>query len=129
MLTPERITELKAVYRDGLLDDTLPFWLNHAIDREQGGYLNCLDRDGTVITADKPMWAHGRFVWLLSTLYHTVEPRAQWLDAAKHGIDFIRKYGFDDDGRMFFSVTRDGRRLRKRRYIFTETFGMIALAA
>jgi N-acylglucosamine 2-epimerase len=48
---------------------------------------------------------------------------------AKHGIDFIRRYGFDNDGRMFFQVTRDGRPIRKRRYLFTETFGVAALAA
>src|SRR5262249_51488828 len=33
------------------------------------------------------------------------------------------------DGRMFFSVTRDGRPLRKRRYLFSEAFAVIALAA
>ncbi|MCH8158020.1 MAG: AGE family epimerase/isomerase, partial [Nitrospinae bacterium] len=47
---------------------------------------------------------------------------------ARHGIDFLRKHGFDDDGRMFYAVTRDGRPLRKRRYLFTETFAAIGLA-
>lgn len=36
--------------------------------------------------------------------------------------------GFDRDGRMFFAVTGDGHPLRKRRYLFTETFGVIGLA-
>jgi len=39
-----------------------------------------------------------------------------------------RNTAFDTDGRMFFLVTRDGRPLRKRRYIFSETFGVIAFA-
>ncbi len=30
---------------------------------------------------------------------------------------------------MFFQVTREGRPVRKRRYIFSETFATIALAA
>ena len=30
---------------------------------------------------------------------------------------------------MFFHVTRDGRPVRKRRYVFTETFAVAALAA
>ncbi len=121
--------ELIAVYRDGLLEDTLPFWLGHAIDSRHGGFLFSLDRDGSVVDTDKSMWAHGRFVWLLSTLFDTVQRRPEWLDAARHGLDFIRQHGFDDDGRMFFQVTRDGRPLRKRRYLFTETFATIALAA
>jgi len=128
-MTPERIDELIAVYRDGLLRDTLPFWIDHCVDRECGGFLFCLDRDGTVIDTDKGMWQHGRFVWMLSTLCNTVERRGEWLELAAHGVDFIRRHGFDEDGRMFFLVTRDGRPLRKRRYVFTETFAAAGLAA
>ncbi|MDP6775580.1 MAG: AGE family epimerase/isomerase [Candidatus Latescibacteria bacterium] len=129
MLTNDRLSELSAVYRDGLLDSVIPFWLANAIDRECGGYLNCLDQDGTALSTDKPMWAHGRFIWMLSTLYSTVEERPEWLEAAEHGVRFLREHAFDSDGRMFFSTTRDGKPLRKRRYIFTETFGLVALAA
>ena len=112
-----------------MLEDTLPFWLKHSIDREHGGFLFCLDRDGSVLCTDKGMWAQCRFVWLLAALYNYVEHRPQWLELAKHGIDFICKHGFDSDGRMFFRVTRDGSPLRKRRYLATESFGTIALAA
>ncbi len=128
-MTEQRIDDLIAVYRDGLLHDTLPFWINHCVDREQGGFMFALDRDGALIDTDKGMWQHGRFTWLLATLYSQVEPREEWLELATHGLDFIRRYGFDDDGRMFFHVTREGRPVRKRRYIFTETFGVAALAA
>ncbi|MGC8879556.1 MAG: AGE family epimerase/isomerase [Anaerolineae bacterium] len=129
LTTPEGRQELIRIYRDGLLYDTLPFWINHCVDREYGGFMFCLNRDGTVIDTDKGMWTQGRFTWLLSTLYAEVEPRPEWLELAKHGIDFIRRYGFDTDGRMFFHVTRDGRPVRKRRYVFTETFAVSALAA
>ena len=60
----ERIEELIKFHRDGLLNDTVPFWMKHTIDRECGGYLNHLDRDGTVINTDKPVWLLGRFAWL-----------------------------------------------------------------
>ena len=128
-MTPQQIDELIACYRDGLLNDTLPFWTHHAVDREFGGFMFCLDRDGSLLDTDKGLWAHGRFTWLLSTLYATVEPRREWLDLATHGVEFIRRCGFDDDGRMFFIVTREGRPVRKRRYVFTETFTCIALSA
>ncbi len=128
-MTPERIEELIAVYRDGLLEDTLPFWMRHCVDREQGGFFFCLDRDGRVVDTDKGMWQHGRFTWLLSTLYNSVEPREEWLELARHGVDFLRRHGFGSDGRMYFQVTREGAPLRKRRYVFTEAFAAIALAA
>lgn len=129
MLTLQRMDELIAVYRNGLLGDTLPFWIDHCVDREQGGFMFCLDRDGTLIDTDKGMWQQARFVWMLSTLYNTVGKRDEWLDLAAHGVAFIRRHGFDDDGRMWFHVTRDGRPVRKRRYIFTETFAAAALGA
>ncbi len=129
IVNSEGRNELLAIYRDGLLQDTLPFWINHCVDREYGGFMFALDRDGSVLDTDKGMWQQGRFTWMLANLYNSVEPREEWLELAKHGVDFIRKYGFDENGRMFFQVTRDGRPVRKRRYLFTETFGVVALAA
>ncbi|MCH5373180.1 MAG: AGE family epimerase/isomerase, partial [Planctomycetes bacterium] len=126
---PERVAQLISVYRDGLLRDTLPFWLNHALDGQYGGYLSALDRQGNVLDTDKSIWIQGRFAWLLSTLYVQLERRAEWLQAARSGIEFLLKHGFDSDGRMFFQVTRDGRPLRKRRYVFSEMFTVMALAA
>jgi len=125
----KRVEELITIYRDGLLQDTLPFWINHSVDKECGGFTFCLDRDGNIIDTDKGMWQTCRFTWLLATLYNTVEQKPEWLALAKHGIDFIQKYGFDDDGRMFFLVDRQGKAVRKRRYVSTETFAAIAFAA
>lgn len=118
-----------SVYRDGLLEDTLPFWIPRAIDREYGGYITSLDQDGTILQTDKSVWFQGRFAWLLATLYASVEPRAEWLELARHGIDFLQRHCFDSDGRMFFWVTREGKPLRKRRYQYSEVFAIMALAA
>jgi N-acylglucosamine 2-epimerase len=124
----ERTDALRQHYRACLLDDVTPFWLQHSLDRECGGYLTCLDRDGSVFNTDKSMWFQARGTWLFSRLYNALEPREEWLDAAKCGFDFLMRHGFDADGRMFFTTTRDGRPLRKRRYLYTETFGVIACA-
>jgi N-acylglucosamine 2-epimerase len=124
-----RKKELIDIYSKGLLEDTLPFWLDRSVDKECGGFLTALGRDGRLLDTDKSMWVQGRFSWLLATLYNTVEKRQEWLDAARHGVEFISKYGFDTDGRMFFRVTREGVGLLKRRYLFTEFFAVIAFAA
>jgi N-acylglucosamine 2-epimerase len=120
---------LEGTYRSGLLDDTLPFWFPRCLDREHGGFLHCLDSDGSLIDTDKSVWAQGRMSWMLLTLYLTHEPRPEWLAWAKSGLDFIEQHCFDADGRMFFQVTRQGLPLRKRRYAFSESFAAIALAA
>ena len=127
--TESELSELREFYRASLLEDTLPFWMPEIIDEEFGGYLAARDRDGSLIDDDKSVWVQGRFAWMLATLYNTVEERPEWLAGAKSGVDFLRDHCFDDDDRMFFLVTRDGKPLRKRRYFFSEAFAIMAFAA
>lgn len=126
---PEGRRQLLHGYRNGLLHDTLPFWFPRAVDVEHGGFLHCVDRDGTLVDTDKSVWAQGRMSWMLLTLYNTVERRPEWLAWAKSGLDFLQRHGFDTDGRMFFHVTREGQPIRQRRYAYSEAFAAIAHAA
>lgn len=123
------LTTYRDRYRDDLLLDTLPFWLDHGIDPDHGGVFTSLGRDGSVICTDKAIWPQGRFAWLLATLHQTVEPRQEWLDAALSCLTFLERHATDSDGRMFFLVTKDGRPLRKRRYVYSEAFAAMAYAA
>ncbi len=120
--------DIAGFYLRNLLEDVVPFWTEHSIDEECGGYFTYLDRDGWIFCTDKPVWLQGRIVWLFSRLYNEVEKRPQWLDIARRGLDFLMKYCFDADGRMFFLVTREGKPVRKRRYLFSEAFAVMALA-
>jgi N-acylglucosamine 2-epimerase len=120
---------LAAIYREALLGDVIPFWLRHGMDPEHGGIMTALDRDGTVIDTDKSVWFQGRAAWMFATLYNTVEQRAEWLDAARSCVEFIRRHCFAPDGKMYFTVTQEGRPLRMRRYVFSESFAAIAFAA
>lgn len=123
------LTELFEFYKTQLLTDTLPFWFPRSFDEIHGGFLFMRDQDGSLIDDDKAVWIQGRATWLLSTLYNTIEPKEEWLKGAKLGYDFLNKHCFDEDGQMFFHVTRDGKPIRKRRYFFSETFYVIAAAA
>ena len=116
-------------YHDRLLNDCIPFWMNSdLIDREYGGYLTNVDREGKCYNEDKSVWFQGRCLWTFSTLCRMYGMRDEWMDAAKIGKDFLEKYCTDTDGRMFFTVTRDGKPLRKRRYMFSESFYVISMA-
>ena len=123
------LTRLAGFYRRTLLDDVIPFWLRHGLDRRHGGYFTALDRDGTVVDTDKAVWFQGRGAWMFATLFNTVEPRRAWLEAARLGIDFLRRRCFAPNGKLYFTVTREGRPLRMRRYVFSECFAAIAFAA
>ena len=118
-----------SIYRNGLLENIIPFWLKYSIDKDYGGFMTSLDEDGTIIDTDKGVWQQGRFTWMLATLYNEVDKKAEWLDLALHGARFLEKYCMDNDGRMFFIVDRKGNPIRKRRYVFSETFASIAFSA
>ena len=127
--TPESRLKLAAFYQDALLNNVIPFWIGHGLDREYGGMLTALDRDGSLLDTDKSVWFQGRAGWMFATLYNTIERRAEWLEAARSCIEFSRRYCFAPDGKMYFSVTREGRPLRMRRYVYSESFAAVANAA
>jgi N-acylglucosamine 2-epimerase len=103
------------------------FWLEHSLDREHGGYFNCLDQDGTVYDTTKHMWLQSRMVWMFSRLYNSLEQRPEWLDAARLGLEFIREHGKTPEGRVYFSLTADGRPVALQRKLFSECFYSMAL--
>lgn len=129
MISKEYIEELYEFYKHQLLEDTVPFWFPKSYDYEFGGFLLMRDHDGSLLDDDKAVWIQGRATWLLSVLYNTVEKKQEWLDGAKLGYDFLVNHCFDDDGKMFFHVNREGKPIRKRRYFFSETFAVIAFSA
>ncbi len=126
------LDRLRDTYREGLLQDVLPFWLRHGLDTQWGGIMTSLDRQGAVLDTDKSVWQQGRFAWLLGELYnHPLlqdhPQRGDWLQVAEENLRFLTRHCFDvQDGRMWFQVTRDGQPIRKRRYAFTESFAAIA---
>lgn len=112
---------------DDLWGSVVPFWMEHSLDREHGGYLNCLDRDGAPFDDKKHVWLQGRQVWMLSKLFaETGEERH--LDAARLGAEFLREHAVGPDGRAFFSLARDGRPVSMQRKIFSECFLVMAYA-
>lgn len=124
----EYIQHWASTYKKDLTENIMPFWMKHGWDRENGGVYTCVNRDGSLMDSTKSVWFQGRFAFVCSFAYNNIEHNAEWLEAAKSTLDFIEKYCFDKDGHMYFSVTATGKPLRKRRYVFSETFAAIAMS-
>lgn len=122
------LKEWASKYRSDLTADILPFWFKHGLDRINGGVYTCLDREGEIMDTTKSVWFQGRFAFICAYAYNHIEQNPEWLSTSKMLIDFIEKHCFDSDGRMFFEVSATGVPLRKRRYVFSETFATIAMA-
>lgn len=128
-LSVPQLSALLRDYDDGLVGRTLPFWLRYGADREHGGLITGLDRDGAIIDTDKAVWLQGRAAWTFSTAYLTRGQRPEWLEQARSCLDFIRDHCRGPGGKLYFTVTREGRPLRMRRYVYSECFAAIGSAA
>ncbi len=114
------------LYKDFLLNNTIPFWEKNSVDTTNGGYFTCLDRFGNIYDTDKFMWLQGRQAWTFSMLYNKVEKNENWLAIAKNGIDFLINKGKDPDGYFYFSTTEEGRPLVQAYNIFSDCFAAMA---
>lgn len=117
---------LADLYKKELLDNVIPFWLQKSQDKEYGGYFTCLNRDGSVFDTDKFVWLQAREVWMFSMLYNQVEKRAEWLDCAIQGGEFLKKYGHDGNLNWYFSLNHKGQPLVEPYNIFSYTFATMA---
>lgn len=112
------------------LQISIKFWLEHGIDPVNGGCYTCLDRKGEIYSTDKSVWMQGRCAWTFGYLCNVYGVEDDWKKAAKSCLDFLEDHCINEeaDGRLYFTVTGDGKPLRQRRYCFSEGFYAIANA-
>lgn len=124
-----RLREHQIWLRDEL-DRCVRFWLDHGMDPVYGGVYTCLDREGNVFSTDKSVWMQGRCAWIFAHLCRLYGARPEWLAASESCLEFMEKYCVNRKagGRMYFTVTEDGKPLRQRRYCFSEAFYAMANA-
>lgn len=118
--------ELALQYKKALLEDVLPFWQNHSLDAQEGGYFTCLDAQGTVYDTDKFIWLQNRQVWTFSMLYNQLSPEADWLEVARLGADWLANKGRDPEGNWYFALNRVGEPLVQPYNIFSDCFAAMA---
>lgn len=122
------LKNLADLYQSTLLENVIPFWENHSLDKEYGGYFTCLDREGKVYDTDKFIWLQNRQLWLFSLLYNQVEKRKNWLEIAQLGADFLAKNGRDEAGNWYFSLNREGNPLVQPYNVFSDCFAAMAFS-
>lgn len=116
-------------YEKELFDEVIPFWEEHCVDKEFGGYFTFLDRDGSVYDTEKYMWMQWRIVYMFATFYSSVRREERWLDIARQGYDFLTAHGKSEDGTYYFALNRAGEATMAPSNIFSECFAAMGAAA
>ena len=98
-----------AEFRQMLQENVLKFWIRHAVDREFGGVLGRLDRQGAPIPpGDKSLVLISRTLWSFAEAYRRY-PDPQYKDVAMSCLKFLRDHFWDKErGGYYFMVSRDG---------------------
>ncbi|HCD82189.1 MAG TPA: hypothetical protein DEQ65_07555 [Ruminococcaceae bacterium] len=79
----EEAKKYQQFYKEQLLKNVVPFWINSdLLDREYGGYISSVDREGKSYNNDKSVWFQGRCLWTFSTLCEKYGIREEWRKAA-----------------------------------------------
>lgn len=118
---------LANLYREELTQQVIPFWSEHSVDWEQGGYFTCLSPRGQVYDTDKFIWLQCRQVWWYSKAFSELEQDEEYLRIAENGAKFLEKYGHKDYD-WYFSLTREGKPLVQPYNIFSNVFAAMAFA-
>ena len=128
-MNKEFLTQARQWAREEL-EKAAAFWLQNGLDTKHGGLYTCLDRTGRIFSTDKSVWMQGRCGWMYAWLCRMYGVRQEWLDASKSCIDFLENHCINKEagGRLYFTVTEDGRPLRQRRYCYSEAFYCMANA-
>lgn len=116
-------------YENELLNRIIPFWEEHCVDKEFGGYFTSLDRDGSVYDTEKYMWMQWRIVYMFAKFSVAYGGNDKWMAIAKQGYDFLTSHGKSPEGGYYFALNRQGVPSMAPYNIFSDCFAAMGAAA
>ncbi|CAD7705028.1 unnamed protein product, partial [Ostreobium quekettii] len=121
------------LFDSSLREKTFPFWLDNAVDTENGGYIilpSFPDLEGEKVVPDplvKTIVYHMRMMYGFSLAHASgySTPERDYLQAAKHGYDFIVENFLDPEfGGYYWAVdlSEDGNSTDTRKFMHAQAF-------
>ena len=59
-------------YKHDLTENIMPFWMEHGLDRVNGGVYTCVNRDGSLMDTTKSVLFQGRFAYICAYAYNHI---------------------------------------------------------
>jgi cellobiose epimerase len=112
-----------------LTGNILPFWLNHTVDRENGGFYGALTNDLKVCNeVERSAVLCARILWTFSAASRRY-PRPEYLAMARHAYDYLLG-AFQDSqhGGFYWSVDKTGQTVNDRKQTYAQAFAIYGLS-
>lgn len=111
-----------------LTENILPFWMNTAIDSENGGWYGEILRDGTVMkNAKKGLILHARILWSFSAAYRVLK-RQEYLEAAERAFTYLTEKFLDPDGGAYYMLNAGGSVAERQKFTYAHGFVLYAFS-
>jgi len=116
-------------FESELYQNILPFWMHHAPDPENGGFVGGLTND-LIVRNDVPRTAVvcTRYLWTFSHAF-LVTGNEDYLEIAHRAYQYIKSAFWDNVyGGLFWSVGRNGLVVQERKHSYAQAFGIYGLS-
>lgn len=130
MLGIQDLDRFGAQLEQELVGNILPFWIEHAIDREHGGFYGAVTNDLTVRN-DVPRSAIlcARILWTYAKAYGRLGDAA-YLDMARWAYAALTDIFWDREfGGVYWTVDAHGRPVMDRKHHYAQAFAIYGLCA
>ena len=129
MIDQTIITQYIEKIESELLDNILPFWMNHTVDKDFGGFYGEISNDLKVNPhASKGALLTARILWTYAAAYRRYHLPV-YMDMAHYAYQSLINHFWDDEySGLYWEISADGKPLRTRKQIYGQAFGIYSLA-
>jgi len=129
MRVESALHDLRAGMRGELVREILPFWMERASDRRNGGVIGFIEEDGTADpTSPKGAVLHARVLWTFSAAFHRLRDDAYRRAADRAAVHFSAHFIDPTFGGVFWMIDAHGRPADDRKHVYAQAFAIYALA-
>lgn len=111
------------------LDRILDFWITHTVDRQNGGFIGCIDSDMTARPeAPKGLVLNARILWTFARAYRR-NPKPEYLFMADRALNYLETVFRDPEyPGYFWMVDAKGNPLQTKKQMYGHAFYLYGLS-
>jgi len=121
-------TRLRYLVEKQLLENVVPFWIDHGVSEKDGAINTCIRDDGHFVSGDRYILSQCRALWTFSALYNRVDKQAQFLAIAQGIFRYLASHGRDEDGNWVYRLDADAKVVEGAISVLPAGFAIYGLA-
>ena len=129
LMQKEKFARLYQLAVDDLTKNLLPWWMQYAVDEENGGFYGAVDNDNVPLKDhSKFITLNARLIWTFASAYRILGDD-QYLKYAKRAYDYFLEHFYDHkNGGWYSRVDYKGNCIDDNKYIYGNAFAIYGLS-